>query len=416
MSSIKVTAPKSSSLRAEITLSGSKSISNRILMIQALSGKAMKVKNLSNAEDTKTMYRLLLNERDSILDAGPAGTTFRFLTAYLATRPGKSFLTGSNRMLERPISILVDALNSIGANIKYAGKKGFPPLTIDAPNFSKTQRPELNILSEVSSQYITALLLIAPKLDMGLTINLVGSTVSEPYIDMTLALMREYGIDCQKQANKISVVPGNYLSVDYEVESDWSSASYFYAIAALATGDVQIKLKTLNVNSIQGDASIAKIMKVFGVETVFQDNGEILLTKIQQELPASFEYDFTDCPDLAPTVAICCAGLGIPSKLTGLKTLVIKESDRISALKNELEKLSAEIKTTSDSLEIIKGISKENLNSNILINTYKDHRMAMSFAPLALVIGNIKFDNREVVNKSYPNFWTDLEKLGFAVK
>lgn len=415
MINIKFNKPKAAELSATIQLNGSKSISNRVLLIQALSSKEVSIKNLSNAEDTRTMLRLLQNEQDSILDAGDAGTAYRFLTAYLATRPGKQFLTGSKRMLERPIAVLVDALRGLGAQIRYAGREGFPPLQIDRPNFDHEIQPELHIQSTVSSQYISALLLIAPRLTKGLVLHLEGETVSEPYINMTLGLMKIFGADCKKLGNKIWVEPGNYEAANFEVESDWSAASYYYAFAALSEGKVNLKLSNLHKNSLQGDACIANIMRVFGVETEYFEDGSILIKKEQSLLPDFFECDFTHCPDIAQTLAVVVAGLGLSGRLTGLQTLVIKETDRIAALKTELEKLGAVVNISANSLEIAKGIPAEFDTKGITINTYNDHRMAMAFAPLVLRLGALKFDNREVVAKSYPKFWDDLALLGLKM-
>ncbi len=417
MSNIRINTTKHSSLNGRILLNGSKSISNRLLIIKSLGEFDMEINNLSNAEDTRTLIRLLQNSQESILDAGDAGTAYRFLTAFLATKKGKHFLTGSKRMLERPIGILVETLGKLGAKITYAAKEGFPPLSINSPDFNQEINHSLDIQSGVSSQYISALLLIAPYLPNGIQLNLEGETVSEPYIDMTLSLMSEFGAVVRKQGNSILVEPGKYINKQIEVESDWSAASYFYAIAALFDGPVNLKLKTLQADSLQGDSIINKIMTTFGIETLFGENGEIEIKKEKTLIPEYFEYDFTNCPDLAQTLAVLVAALGVPSKLTGLQTLIIKETDRISALKTELEKFDAQIVATIISLEIIKGIDK-NLDSKTppTVSTYKDHRMAMAFAPLSLIYGSLKMENKEVVAKSYPAFWDDLIKLGFAVK
>jgi len=415
MVNLKINKPKTAELVASIRLNGSKSISNRVLLIQALSNKEIGIKNLSNAADTTTMLRLLQHEKDSILDAGDAGTAYRFLTAYLAIRPGKQFLTGTKRMLERPIAVLVDTLRGLGAQIRYAGREGFPPLQIGSPNFNHEIQPELHIQSTVSSQYISALLLIAPSLAKGLVLYLEGEPVSEPYINMTLELMKIFGAECKKQGNKICVEAGNYEPINFEVESDWSAASYYYAFAALAEGKVNLKLSTLHKNSLQGDACIADIMEVFAIKTEYLEDGSILIKKEQTLLPDFFEYDFTNCPDIAQTLAVVVAGLGLRGRLTGLQTLLIKETDRIAALKTELEKLGAIVTTNQDSLEIEKAISPEFDTKNLIINTYNDHRMAMAFAPLVLRLGALKFDNREVVAKSYPKFWDDLTLLGLKI-
>jgi 3-phosphoshikimate 1-carboxyvinyltransferase len=417
MSNLRITAPGKTKLDGLVQLNGSKSISNRLLIIRAISGMELEINNLSTADDTRTMVRLLKNQNELILDTGDAGTTYRFLTAYLALKNGKHFLTGSKRMMERPIAGLVSALRNLGANINYIGKEGYPPLSINTPEFHHIKRPELTIPSDISSQYISALLLIAPYLEKGLQLNLEGEPVSEPYIDMTLALMSEFGADINKQFNQLTIEPGKYINKKISVESDWSAASYFYAIAALFDGPVNLKLKTLQVYSLQGDSIISKIMRPFGIETIFDDNGEIEIKKEKTIIPERFDYDFTNCPDLAQTLAVIVAALDIPSKLTGLKTLLFKETDRISALKTELEKFNTQVVASENSLEIIKGIDK-NLDTKTLhtVSTYNDHRMAMAFAPLTLIYGNLKMENKEVVAKSYPAFWDDLIKLGFVVK
>jgi 3-phosphoshikimate 1-carboxyvinyltransferase len=417
MSVIKITAPDSIKAQALVEISGSKSISNRLLLIQALAPEEMQIFNLSDAEDTKTLLRLLLNSKDRILDCGAAGTTFRFLTAYLSLLPGKHFLTGSKRMLERPIAELVNALNFIGAEIRYAAKNEFPPLHIGAANFSKTGKAVVDVRADISSQFISALLLIATALPNGLTINRIGMPVSSSYVNMTIDLMRQFGVRVLEDENKLTVEAGQYQSMNYTVESDWSSASYFYGIAALADFPVEIKLTTLYRNSLQGDACVSGIMENFGVKSIFSENGELIISKEKNMMPECFEYDFTNCPDLAQTLAVILAGLNIPSKLTGLKTLVFKETDRIVALKTELEKLGCKIKITTESLEILKGITQQtDFKNSVTINTYKDHRMALAFSPLALLFGSLKIDHREVVNKSFPQYWDRLEKLGFQIR
>lgn len=416
MPGLKLSIPNKTKLAATLKLNGSKSISNRVLMMQALAGKAGEITNLSNAQDTTTLLRLLSNAKDQILDAGDAGTTYRFMTAYLATRPERSFLTGSMRMLERPIGILVEALNQIGANIRYGGKTGYPPLQIDSPLFDTTETPTLKIDSSVSSQYLSALLIIAPSLPTGLRIVLEGDTVSEPYIKMTCSLMNYFGIEIFRQGSIFHIEPQAYETKAIHIESDWSAASYYYAMAALSEDAVDLQLKTLYKDSVQGDAVIAAIMQKLGVKTTYHADGSIQIQKMKTKDIARFEYDFTNCPDLAQTIAVVLAGLGVNGILTGLQTLKIKETDRIVALKTELEKLGAKVEITDNSLEIKEGIKKADSKTPALIATYKDHRMAMAFAPLVLKLGSLKFDNKEVVNKSYPAFWEDLKALGFVVK
>ncbi len=414
MPSLKLSFKESSSQQCPlISLNGSKSISNRVLLIQALSKKETEIDNLSKASDTAIMSRLLKNSNDLILDAGDAGTAFRFMTAYLALKPGKHFLTGSARMFQRPIAVLVDALNSLGAKISYSAKIGYPPLSISSGNFDDYSN-EISVDASVSSQYISALLMIGPCLPNGLKINISNGVVSEPYIDMTISLMEYFGQIVYKENNSFTVKSGKYNPISYAIESDWSAASYYYSIAAISNKSINIRLKTLYQDSIQGDSRIAEIMNEFGISTEFEANGTVLISNRNRKIPSNFEYDFTNCPDLAQTITVICAALNIPSTLKGLKTLKIKETDRIAALKNELEALGAEIDADDETIIIKKGIDK-NANPK-QIKTYKDHRMAMSFAALALIYGTIKFDDADVVAKSYPDFWDDLLKLGFTTK
>ena len=413
MATLKIALNKSGLSDAQIQINGSKSISNRVLLIQALSNKDVKLTNISNYGDTKIMQRLLKNSNELVLDAGDAGTAYRFMTAYLALLPTKHFLTGSASMLKRPISVLVDALNSIGAKISYSGKKGFPPLSIGTADFEKG-KSELKVNASVSSQYISALLMIAPYLPYGLSIRTENKVVSEPYIDMTISLMQYFGANVTKFENRIDVDNGKYIMKPYEIESDWSAASYFYAFAAIAQNDVCISIKTLYKNSLQGDSKIAIIMQHFGIKTIFSEDGSIVIDNRERKRPMHFEYDFSNCPDLAQTLAVVCAALNIPAVLNGLSTLKIKETDRIEALKTELEKLGAEIEADNQSLSILKGVDYNIAPKQI--NTWNDHRMAMSFAPLVLLYGSLKFDDAEVVAKSYPSFWEDLKKLGISLK
>jgi 3-phosphoshikimate 1-carboxyvinyltransferase len=413
MATLKITLNKSGLSGAHIQIKGSKSISNRVLLIQALSNKEAKIDNISNSGDTKIMQRLLKNSNELVLDAGDAGTAFRFLTAYLALLPAKHFLTGSASMLKRPISVLVDALNSIGAKITYSGKKGYPPLSIGTADFEKG-KSELTVNASVSSQYISALLMIAPCLPYGLSIRTENKVVSEPYIDMTISLMQYFGANVTKFENVINIDKGKYIIKPYEVESDWSAASYFYAFAAIAQNDVCISIKTLYKNSLQGDSRIVDIMQSFGIKTSFSDEGTIEIDNRDRKRPLNFNYDFSNCPDLAQTLAVVCAALNVPALLSGLSTLKIKETDRIEALKIELENLGAVLDADNESISIRKGLDSELLPKPI--NTWNDHRMAMSFAPLVLVYGTLKFNDAEVVEKSYPEFWEDLKKLGISIK
>ncbi len=399
---------------SEVNIFGSKSISNRLLLIRALSKKNFNISNISKSKDTLLMQLLLNNSNEYILDAGDAGTVYRFITAYLALKPGKQFLTGSKRMLERPIAILVEALNKLGADIKYAGKENYPPLNINNPKLGKSYYKTIHLDASVSSQYISALLMIAPTLQKGLEIVLSENPVSQSYIEMTLFLMKEFGAQIIKKENVIHVSNGSYLPKDILVESDWSSISYFYTIAALYDGPVNLRFNTFFENSLQGDSVICKIMEKFGITSTFSEIGTLQVRKVKTILPEYFEYDFTNCPDLAQTICVLLAALKIPSLLTGLKTLKIKETDRIEALQKELLKFGAVLETTHDEIRIIKGI-EDNIIPTI-INTYNDHRMAMSFAPLVLKTGKLKIENKDVVNKSYPDFWADFKNLGFGLK
>lgn len=394
---------KTQKIKGVISLNGSKSISNRILVLRALMESDFEIKGLSNAKDTITLDRMLKNIDEPLLDAEDAGTTYRFMTAYLAFLGADRVLMGSKRMCERPISILVNALNELGANINYLGRTGFPPLQIEA-KAATMQGGQLKIGAGVSSQYISALLMIAPLLPKGLELELEGEIVSKPYIQMTLNLMANFDIVYLWTDNLIKIPSQSYIPNDFQVEADWSAASYYYSLVALSA-DADLQLNGLYKDSVQGDAVIVEIMKHFGVNTVFNKEG-IQLSKQTMDIK-EFEYNFAHCPDLAQTIAVLCAALGIPAHLTGLQTLTIKETDRITALKVELEKMGVVVDCTDRSLSIKKGIDFK--KTPLVVNTYKDHRMAMAFAPLVLRFKQLKFDNKTVVNKSYPEFWKDLE-------
>lgn len=396
------------SIAGTITLNGSKSISNRILMIQAISGKEFSIEGLSNARDTQVMQGLLQNLDNPIMDAREAGTVYRFMTAYLAWRGRNQVLMGTKRMCERPIGLLADALNELGANIHYVGKVGYPPLQMKAHDPAGWQS-RIHIGAHVSSQFISALLLIAPVLPNGIEMILEGKIISRPYIRMTLRLMEEMGIVSLWHNDVIKVPPQSYEPRPFVVEADWSAASYYYSIVALSK-QATLQLNGLHQQSVQGDAVLVDMMRVFGVETTFNETG-VKLTKLGQvEWPEHFTYDFSDCPDLAQTVAVLCAGLNLSAKLQGLETLTIKETDRIAALKTELEKMGCTIEATSNSLSILKGIT--DTNQCVQIGTYDDHRMAMSFAPLQLLVDRLQVEDPFVVRKSYPNFWKDLASIG----
>lgn len=394
-----------SSLEGRVQLETSKSECNRALIMQALSGGKISLSNISKARDSQTMIRLL-QEEDPLLDVLDAGTTMRFLTAYCAVSGKKVTLTGTPRMQKRPIKLLVDALKTLGAKIDYEQEEGYPPIALDG--FEQKTR-NLQIPGHISSQYISALLMTAPSLSQGLRLELTGQVISRPYIAMTLSLMHHFGIQYQWENQIIEIAPQPYQAAHYQIEADWSGASYWYSMAALAP-QADLFLIGLREKSFQGDQAIAAIMAQLGVHTDFQENG-IRLTK--KEAQAEFAYDFTDCPDLAQTVAVTCAAKGIRAKLTGLQSLRIKETDRIAALQAELGKTGVQVEVEGDHTITIapQKITAETCH----FHTYEDHRMAMAFAPLGL-LGNIAFDDRTVVNKSYPSFWEHLEQVGFTTK
>lgn len=387
-----------------LIITGSKSESNRCLLLKALFND-ITIENLSNSDDTELMKNAL-SSNHSLIDIHHAGTAMRFLTAYFATQNGrKIILTGSSRMKERPIRILVDALRNLGAKIEYSENEGFPPLKIQGQELLKS---EVFLKANVSSQYISALLLIAPSLKNGLNLYLDGKITSIPYIEMTLALLNEVGIKTSFESNKINVFPyEGHSSKTLIVESDWSSASYFYSIVSLSSVGTKINISSYKENSLQGDAILSEIYNSLGVSSKFNDS-VLTIEKVSDDLPKSLDLDLSNTPDIAQTIAVSCLGLQINCNLTGLHTLKIKETDRLLALKNEIKKLGTNIEISNNSLEI--NLPKP-LLKNVEIKTYNDHRMAMSFAPLMLRT-DIYINDANVVSKSYPNFWNDLEKLG----
>lgn len=400
-------------LTGNIELTSSKSISNRVLMIKALSGLNFEIKNLAEAKDTQTLLKLLAND-STTFDVGHAGTVMRFLTAFLAIKEGVFVLTGSERMQERPIKILVDALKTLGANITYLKNEGYPPLKIKG---KKLIGGSIKIDGSVSSQYISALMLVAPYLERGLTIHFLGEITSKPYLEMTAQIMRYFGAELSWNSTGMEIKSGKYIAKYFFVEADWSAASYWYGMVALAD-KTDVKLYGLQQNSLQGDAVVQKIYEQFGVNTEFIKNG-IRLTKASNfQLPTSnFVLDFTNCPDIAQTVAVTCAALNVPAKLIGLHTLRIKETDRIVALQTELTKLNYNVEVEGDDLIILPSLRTERHSCesrNLAIKTYDDHRMAMAFAPLGLLYP-ITIEDENVVVKSYPNFWEDLKVVGFDI-
>lgn len=404
-------------LVGHLRLAGSKSISNRVLIIRALCGNSFAVDGLANATDTRILAELLATDART-LDAGAAGTTFRFLTAFLAAQGGDRILTGSERMKQRPVGPLVEALRHMGAEIQYLEKEGYPPLHFtSAANFGLSGKVTVN--ADTSSQYITALLLLAPKLPNGLQLQLEGTIVSRPYIEMTLKLMQYFGVDHEWEGSRIVVGPQQYQPRPFVVEADWSAASYYYSMAALSEY-VDLQLDGLFAESMQGDAVLSVMYEKFGVKTEYTASGIRLTKQAASTTVGLFEQDFLECPDLAQTVAVTCASLGIQGLFSGLETLRIKETDRIGALKHELLKfgttfaaLPAKFSKRQDrQYYLLEGQAQS--VGEVQISTYDDHRMAMAFAPMAIQ-RPVVIQDPGVVAKSYPDFWKDLVQLGFQL-
>ncbi len=398
--------PPDGPVRATIPLASSKSESNRALILDALTGFQCDLHNLSTARDTQTMIRLLKSD-DAVADVLDAGTTMRFLTAYFAVTGQQKTLTGTPRMCERPIGILVDALRTLGADIEYVRNEGYPPLKINGFSASGTNR--VSIRGDVSSQYISALIMIAPSLPDGLTLTLTGDIGSRPYIEMTMAQMRVFGADVTAdwEAKTITVAPGAYQPCTYAVESDWSGASYWYSVVALAEQGSVIELLGLKEKSLQGDSAIVDIMRPLGVESSFSDRG-VLLT--QQPAESALAWDFTNCPDLAQTVAACCGALKADLTLTGIESLKIKETDRVAALQAELQKIGAElVEVETNTRYVVRQLATAPAGTPT-IETYDDHRMAMAFAPVAMRQA-VVIEEPGVVAKSYPSFWEDFARV-----
>ncbi len=445
--SIKISASKKK-ISGTIHLTGSKSESNRALIMQALSKGAVQVKNVSEAADTVTLLGILQSagvekgelrredgrqetengklkgeeigqtpegnrgkvkgENPQLVDIGPAGTAMRFLTAYYTLQDREVILTGSARMKQRPIGILVDALRKLGAEIEYTEKEGYPPLKIRGPLNQKSEK--VSIKGDISSQYISSLLLAAPLLEKGLELIIEGELTSKPYVEMTLAMLSQAGIKYSWDENTIRITNQTYSKSTISVEPDWSAASYWYAIAALAD-EAELFLPGLNGYSLQGDSKITEIMANFGITSQFKDGG-VFLKKEAKKLERKI-FDFKECPDLAQTVIVVCAALGHDATFTGLETLKIKETDRVNALQVELAKIGVNLIEKNQTYKL--DCSGRDLNKTISINTYDDHRMAMAFAPLALVLNEMEIDDHLVVEKSYPHFWKDLESIGYEV-
>ncbi|MBT3794336.1 MAG: 3-phosphoshikimate 1-carboxyvinyltransferase [Flavobacteriaceae bacterium] len=396
-----------SKINHSFNISGSKSESNRLLILKYIF-KNIKIENLSNSDDT-IVLKNYLESNSNLIDVHHAGTAMRFLTAYLAIQNNNSFqITGSERMQNRPIKILVDALNILGADINYLDKIGYPPLKI---NGKMLLGGEISLSSEVSSQYISALMLIASSLKNGLVITLEGSVTSRPYIEMTSSILNRVGIKSSFKENKISIQSVKLLEKSIQkVESDWSSLSYFYSIVALSKYS-ELNIGSYNINSIQGDKKLVEIYKNFGVQTSFS-NDIITIKKIEsKDLNKSLKLDLSDTPDITQTIAVTCFGLGLSCDLNGLHTLKIKETDRLEALKVELTKMGAIVSITKDSFHLKKS---SEIKSNITIETYNDHRMAMAFTPLA-ICKPIIINNPDVVSKSFPDFWDHLKGMNFLI-
>lgn len=393
---------------SSIQITGSKSESNRLLILQALFEDII-IENCSNSDDSEVMIKAL-KSNDDIIDIHHAGTAMRFLTAYFAVKEDREvLLTGSSRMKERPIKILVDALNDLGAEISYEENNGYPPLRIKGKKLNKSS---VEIEANVSSQYISALLLVGAQLENGLTLTLNGKITSWPYINLTLHLLKEANINFEVNENTISVSPlRKNLKQEKTiiVESDWSSASYFYSLVALSEIGTSLHLKSYSVNAQQGDAALQDLYVDFGVTTTFY-NGGILLKK-ERKAASSINFDLNNTPDIAQTIAVTCLGLYIPCQLTGLHTLKIKETDRLEALKIEIEKFGATVHITEDSLQLE---PTSNLTDGVSIDTYNDHRMAMAFAPLVTKT-NLQINDAMVVSKSYPDFYQDLISIGLNI-
>ncbi|MDB5153898.1 MAG: aroA [Mucilaginibacter sp.] len=432
-----ILSKKNKSVSGTVRLTGSKSECNRALIIEAQSSGKVKVENISDAADTVTLASILRSESPKVrkseseflanqkvsltggdlegastqdlrlVNIGPAGTAMRFLTAYFSFQDEELILTGSERMKQRPIGILVNALNGIGAHIEYTENEGYPPLRIKG-SLGQQQKDKISIKGDISSQYITALLLIAARLPMGLTLQIEGELTSKPYVEMTLAMLQQAGIQHQWEGNSIHIPHQEFRETSLNVEPDWSAASYWYAIAALAH-EAELFLPGLTSYSLQGDSVITEIMANFGITSQFKDGG-VHLKKEAKPLSRKI-FDLKSCPDLAQTIIVVCAALGHEATFTGLETLKIKETDRVLALQTELAKIG--VKLIEKGLIYKLDCSEKFIPKGIFINTYDDHRMAMAFAPLALVIPEIEIEDYMVVEKSYPAFWEDLTKAGF---
>ena len=404
---IRVTPPES--IEATILLPASKSISNRALIIHALGNGNHPLDNLSDCDDTQVMIRALRAQPGETIDIMAAGTAMRFLTAYLSVTPGNHIITGTQRMQQRPIQILVNALRELGANIEYLANEGFPPLRIQGTTLKKSH---ISLPGNVSSQYISALLMIAPSLTNGLTLTLTGDIISRPYINLTLQLMKDFGAQATwVNDHELKVEPHPYHSRPFYVESDWSAASYWYQIAALSF-KTTITLPGLFSNSTQGDSKVADIFRLLGVETQYK--GKTVILHKKGEIAKRLDYNFINQPDLAQTFVVTCALMGIPFRFSGLQSLKIKETDRMAALICEMRKLGYILRESEGSILSWEGERCERTYE--AIDTYEDHRMAMAFAPACLVLPDIYINDPHVITKSYPRYWEDLQIAGFTIK
>ena len=407
MMQIKVTAP--AKIHTTIQLPSSKSISNRALIINALGNGTHHPENLSDCDDTRVMIRALNDDKETI-DIMAAGTAMRFLTAYLSVTPGTRIITGTERMQQRPIQVLVNALRELGADIEYVANDGFPPLRITGRELRKDT---ISLPGNVSSQYISALLMIAPVLTNGLTIRLTGDIISRPYINLTLQLMNDFGVRAEwTDDHQLKVEPQAYHSIPFYVESDWSAASYWYQIVALSK-EAEVTLPGLFKESYQGDSQVAGIFRSLGVETIYED--QTVTLKKSGNAIERLDYDFINQPDLAQTFVVTCALLNIPFRFSGLQSLKIKETDRMAALITEMRKLGYILHETDGSVLSWEG-ERCTTEEHPAIDTYEDHRMAMAFAPTCLALPEILINNPQVVSKSYPRYWEDLRQAGFIIK
>ena len=408
---IRITPP--ANINAQIMLPASKSISNRALIINALANGTHPLENLSDCDDTQVMLRALQAQPGETIDIMAAGTAMRFLTAYLSVTPGDRIITGTQRMKQRPIGILVDALRELGANIEYVEKEGFPPLRIQGTTLTKSH---ISLPGNISSQYISALLMIAPTLKNGLQVTLTGDIISRPYIDLTLQLMKDFGAQASwLNDHELKVEPQPYRSTPYYIEGDWSAASYWHEIVALSK-DATITLPSLFRKSYQGDSKMADQFAQLGARTSYKENGITILKPKMVDISQAIHVnlDFTNQPDLAQTFVVTCALQNITFRFTGLQTLKIKETDRIAALICEMKKLGYVLHEAEDSILYWDGERCE--RSGEAIDTYEDHRMAMAFAPACLVLPDICINNPHVVSKSYPRYWDDLRAAGFTIE